>query len=49
MRISTHPVRERVSGILSATAFGIVVAFSIGVGVTSYKLSVYWFETNKFE
>lgn len=36
-------------GVLTATALGLVVAFAIGIAMTAYRLSVYWFEANKFD
>ena len=37
------------SGRLSITVIGLIAAFAVALGVASYRISVHWFETNKFE
>lgn len=37
------------SGLLSIAVIGLVAALSVGLAIASYRISLHWFETNKFE
>ncbi len=37
------------SGLASIVTFGLIAVFAVGLAIASYRLSVHWFETNKFE
>ena len=49
MRAALSSFLWRRTGLLSIALIGLIAAFAVALSVVSYRLSLHWFETNKFE